>query len=431
MATLEERVELRKTVQREYLLGLYSIATGHPVNMNDFADIKLEFESTPSKVDRFGNELWTVQVSKVSGTHEEFDINLQQYSIMTSLMKQVVGGEKQDRLEEMIDYLCRTYAHIKGLMDYNLPVFVEPMAVIDGGKKNPKMKHTYQVNIHYRADDGGPVRTQPFQVNEHHYLKILEMADMKKEFGQPHSANAPQDPYKLDPRFRIQCNPEIKQIPHMLPNKGLQGRSINPSPSTEVGTWAFECPCPRGYFCPIIMRIFADGMDILHWGPKIPRVRNNKSVLFCIAVPILDYFLFTVPVEASIRVDWNDNETSKFMAYGLTEEETLFYDDPRTQKDKMEFTMLRERIIDINRFIDDAVSTGLSANLVPSMGDKFISAACTSGKHTYGTNQKVMKFMDSRADSARIAIACFTLYGVCPICYINANPAFSLLPSSL
>jgi hypothetical protein len=137
-----------------------------------------------------------------------------------------------------------------------------------------------------------------------------------------------------------------------------------------------------------------------------------------------------VPVEASIRVDWDDNKVSKFMTYGITEDVTTFYEDPRHKADRIEFMMLRERIFDINRHIEDAQQASLLAGMLP-MGDKFISASCNSGRHTYGASQKVMKFMESRIDAGTIAIACFDLYHMCPVCYTNANPAFSLLPDNL
>lgn len=439
MASVEEKVMLRKTVQREYLLGLYAIATGHPVNMNDFVEVKLEFESAPSKMDAHGNSVWTVQVLKKDLSREEFDINLQQYSIMTSLMR-TAGAEKQPHLEDMITYLVRRHAHIQKVMNHNDPVFVEP---IEDYYKQSGRPGTYGVNIHYRplTNLNGPVRKELFQVPKVDYDKIVELDNMphidkKGELlppihRYPKTGDPVKKPFRQDPRFQIKCKPEIKQIPGLLKSKGLRDAQINRHPGTEIKTMAFQCPCPKGYFCTSIRAIFLDGQDLLHWGSVISKVVVGDPELICVGVPLAGYILYGVPIESSRRVNWDDSQSRKLMMYGDTEDITVFYDDPRDSKDKIYFPMLYDRMMDLENQIDAAVEAIVAAGVPSHATDKFISGACHSGKHNYGASRKVIDLIDKNEDGARIAVACLHLYGMCPACYTNANPAFSLLSPDL
>lgn len=232
-----------------------------------------------------------------------------------------------------------------------------------------------------------------------------------------------------DPRFQMKCDPELKDLPDLLLSNDLNDMRFSSKLASK--TYAFYCPCGRGYFCNSIRKIFFAGTDILHWKKKIGIPTLNSTIGFCIGVPIADYVLYSVPVETSIRIDWNDNKVVKFMTYGLTEDVTLFYDDPIMKmhhvSHKVEFHMLQERIEEVNQFVERAKDTGIVRG-IPLMGDGPLVNACGGKKHTYGTNQKFLEFMKSHPDSVRIAAACFSMYSMCPICYRNANPAFSLLP---
>lgn len=234
-----------------------------------------------------------------------------------------------------------------------------------------------------------------------------------------------------DPRFRIKCDPKITELPALLMSNGLRDVLPNhPGLKAKTTMLAFECPCPKGFFCPSIKDFFVKGQDILHWGSKVQKPKLNQPVIFFIAVPVVDYILYSVPVEASIKTDWDDNQVKKYMTYGINEDVTTFFDDPLDIGGHLEFFMLRDQITNVSMYIQSVMEEKLGTN-AEKMTEKLINAVCTNKHHTYGTNRKVMEFMNSRPDAARVAVACFELYSMCPCCYINANPAFSLLDDNL
>lgn len=233
-----------------------------------------------------------------------------------------------------------------------------------------------------------------------------------------------------DKRFKIKCDPELKDLPNLLLSNELSEIKFVGAKLTAK-TFAFDCPCGRGYFCESILKIFSKGEDLRHWGKRITRAAINAPVPFYLGVPVVGYVLYSVPIEATVRLDWNDKELKKFMTYGITEDVTIFYDDPMVKmhhvNHKVEFYMLQDQITSITEFVENATKNGIARG-VPLLGDGPVAKACAGKKHTYGTNQKFLEFMKSHPDSLRVAAACFALYSLCPICYVNANPAFSLLP---
>jgi hypothetical protein len=193
---------------------------------------------------------------------------------------------------------------------------------------------------------------------------------------------------------------------------------------------AFQCPCPKSFFCPSVKDIFTKGQDILHWGSQARRPKLNQPVIFFVAVPVVDYILYAVPIEASIKTDWDDVEVKKYMTYGLNEDVTTFFDDPLDVGGHLEFFMLRDQIMNVSMHVQSILEAHVG-NDVHKMTEKFVNGMCISPHHNYGTNRKVLEFMRFRPDAARVAVACFELYGICPSCYQNANPAFSLLDDNL
>lgn len=230
-----------------------------------------------------------------------------------------------------------------------------------------------------------------------------------------HSGNSVEN----DPRFTIKCDPKLMEIPAIMINRDLQEVVNYRTPSSEMKMLALQCSCPKRYFCPSVGEIYSKGTDLSFWAQKAPTPKRDKSVTFCVAIPICGYILFGVPVEASVRTTWDDKEVRKLMTYGVSPDETHFYDDPRwPPSKKTEFTMLHDQILIVESFID-------SSRL------KKLPDTCNSGKHTYGVNKNFIDFMANESSADRIASACFHLYGMCPICYKNANPVFSLLDQDL
>ena len=232
------------------------------------------------------------------------------------------------------------------------------------------------------------------------------------------------------PIHKTKCSVVAEKIPRMTATKHYDPLTVK-SMLVE-STFAMKCKCELGFFCPNILISVNKGIDFQSWLNQTDKPNKSGPSHFWLAVPVYNSILYSFRVRRSIMEDWNGNRLERLMAWGISEDETFFFEVPDlSHEDGAKYlTIMRDMRAYIDR-IYDIVSSEVWALNIAQMIVSNAMVPCKAKSHNYGTNKKIHDAMHaSRKDDdfQKAFTISMELYEMCNFCYTNANPAFSLIP---
>ncbi len=277
--------------------------------------------------------------------------------------------------------------------------------------KGPEPIQQNKIAIPITQEDFKTLRTYAEAYTE----RTKNIKDMKKQ-------NNPTIPIKQE------CSVGVHEIPRLTPTKHYDAAALR---KIAEPTLALKCKCDKGFFCPNILVSVGLGTDYRSWLSKVPNpTKGDVPSHFYLGVPIFGRILYSFRVKHLVSESWSGDRVKKFMAYGITEDETFFYDAPPTSGALgFTLTMMRDTIAYVEQYYDRMLSAW--APMMSSIVQTGVVAPCKGKHHTYGSNKKILDLLKSvglENDDTKALILSLELYDLCIFCYENATPAFSLLP---
>ncbi len=431
-------IELTDTISMEFVAGLYYSKSGETINVSDIHRISFDLNpaGASSRVTILRNSgLPTVSFSltdKDMATANKFG------SMGRIISNSRYGGQMWIPVPDVHRDMIVGYLDLKDNKVHQIRERNEIIEVWYQNKSDtkPGAPPIYRVKVKSKTKQEwlgllgytSGIQESLIYVDKENYDAIVALATMPEGGGQV--ALPTSQPGGI---HKTACSVTAIKIPRLTPTKYYDAETLK---KFDEPTFAVKCDCSEGFFCDKVMIHILKGIDFRFWLDLVkPPKKGSIPTHFYLAVPMYNSILYSFRVKYSIEETWNGNEVARLMAYGISEDETFFYEDPDAGSYdpydtlKPQLTITNDAIIHVDQVLQSVYELWRPQVAAMAYGGKIVP--CKSKLHNYGTNMRIHQMLEQNPIghwSERALILSLELYELCTFCYHNANPAFSLLP---